>query len=114
MSLPKMFVDPEQRGIIRYVDDPMAGMLAGMHSAEVVEACNSYDALRSERDALAERELKLLRDLEALVVARHVLVAEARAAEKKACANIARDYSFRTSTGHGNAIAAAIEGRTDE
>ena len=43
--MPKMFVDPQRPGIIRWDDDPTAGILAGMRAAEIVRAVNAHDGL---------------------------------------------------------------------
>lgn len=50
--MTKMFVDPKSHGIIRWDDDPTAGILAGMRAKEIVTAVNSYDALREALTAV--------------------------------------------------------------
>lgn len=45
-TLPHMWIDPSQPGMIRFGDpDDMAGMLAGIIAANVVRACNNHRAL---------------------------------------------------------------------
>ena len=50
----KWWVDPIQPGIVRFNNDRMTGILVGLHSKYVAEACNSYPSLLTERDRLRE------------------------------------------------------------
>ena len=56
-TLPKMSIDPSRPGIIRWGDDGMTGMLAGMHAAQIVAACNAHEELVTAlRELLARAE----------------------------------------------------------
>lgn len=42
LKLPHMTVDPKLPGVIVFDGDSMAGMIAGLHAADIALACNSY------------------------------------------------------------------------
>lgn len=48
----KMYIDPQRPGIIRWNDDPTAGILAGIRAAEIVAAVNDAQELRAEIERL--------------------------------------------------------------
>jgi hypothetical protein len=50
--MTKMFIDPSRPGIIRWNDDPTAGILAGVRAAEIVQAVNDAAGLRAEIERL--------------------------------------------------------------
>ena len=56
-ELPQMFIDPDHPGIIRYVNDPMAGILAGRLAPQIVKAINSHATLTARVKQL-EKALK--------------------------------------------------------
>ncbi len=41
----KWYVDPQQKGIIRFDDCPLSGILAGTKAQQIVTAVNSHDEL---------------------------------------------------------------------
>lgn len=43
----RMFIDPQRPGIVRWNDDPMTGILAGVRAQEIVTTVNAYDDMRA-------------------------------------------------------------------
>jgi hypothetical protein len=55
-TLPKMYVDPHQPGLIRWNGcDPFAGILAGVKAPAIVRACNAHDDLVEHLEEWHER-----------------------------------------------------------
>lgn len=50
--MTKMRIDPQRPGIIRWDDDPLTGILAGIRAAEIVEAVSAHDGLKAEIERL--------------------------------------------------------------
>lgn len=90
MQLPHMTIDPNRPGVIIFDGDFTAGMLAGMRAKIIAEACNAYAVNQEELTRLRARAEEAERDKANntakinLIVAKHVLAAEARAAALKA------------------------------
>lgn len=54
-TLPKMYVDPHQPGLIRWDGcDPFAGILAGVKAPAIVRACNAHEEMVKALQALSD------------------------------------------------------------
>lgn len=73
MTKTKMRIDPQRPGIIRWDDDPLTGILAGIRSAEIVEAVNAHDGLKAENDRMQAEIERLEAKVRKLLVENHEL-----------------------------------------
>lgn len=58
--MTKMFIEPSRPGVIRWDDDPLTGILAGLRAAEIVEAVNAHDEMKAEIARVQEAKRKAL------------------------------------------------------